>query len=144
MRDYHDLEGLGDLPAEKLDQTTVGRNIMLNYLRAHRKYEAHVRTVIDPDNLEAFQPDVVFFRKDKNHKWGLGKAIVVVEIEDDKDFNKCLLRCQEHLRMNPELLEAFAYNTDKKRWVGYEQDNPIRYGYTSYSEVLKLYLKDLK
>ena len=144
MRDYHDLEGLGDLPAEKLDQTQFGFNIAHRYTSRYRKYLALVRTTIDPDNLDAFQPDVVFFRKDKKHKWGMGKAIVVVEIEDHKDFKKCLARCQEHLAMNPELLEAFAYNMDKKYWVRHVPNPAEPPSRSSWSDVLKLYLKDLK
>ena len=142
MRDYHDFERKGALPAENLDQVLVGTNIACHYALRHRKYEVNVRITIDFDNADAFEPDVVFFRKDKNRKWG--KAIVVIEIEDQDGFERCKARCQEHLAMNPELLEAFAYNIDKKRWVRYVQGNPVLYAHTSYSEVLKLYLKDLK
>jgi hypothetical protein len=143
MRNYHDKEGLGDLPAEKLNQTMLGSSILHHYMLAHRKYIVHVRTTIDPDDLNALQPDVIFYRKDPKHKWGLGKAIVVVEIEDNKDFKKCQEQCQKHLAMNPDLTEAFAYNFDKKYWQRYTQgaEKPVR---TSYSEVLNLFLKDLK
>ena len=75
MRNYHDKQGLGDLPAEKLDQTALGRNISLNYLRKHRKYESHVRTTINPDDLNALQPDVIFYRKDPNHKEGVKELV---------------------------------------------------------------------
>ena len=142
MRDYHDFEGLGDLPAENIMQSLMGVRIMSNYAKNHRKYCPMVRQVVDLADNNSFQPDVLFYRKDKDKP--VGVAVVVIEIEDHKDFKKCLLRCQEHLAMNPELLEAFAYNMDKKYWVRYEQGNPILYYYTSYSEVLKLYLKDLK
>ncbi|MFN8356284.1 MAG: hypothetical protein U0Y10_17635 [Spirosomataceae bacterium] len=143
MRNYHDKQGLGDLPAEKLDQTALGRNISLNYLRKHRKYESHVRTTINPDDLNALQPDVIFYRKEPSHKWGLGKAVVVVEIEDNKNFKQCQAQCQKHLSQNPELLEAFAYDFDKKQWFRYTQ-GVEKSARTSFSEVLNLYLKDLK
>ncbi|MFN8356276.1 MAG: hypothetical protein U0Y10_17595 [Spirosomataceae bacterium] len=143
MRNYHDKQGLGDLPAEKFTQSKMGLSIVMHYLSQHRKYEAMVRQTINPDDLNALQPDVIFYRKDPNHKWGIGKAIVVVEIEDHKVFKNCQAQCQKHLSQNPELLEAFAYNFDKKQWFRYTQgqEKPVR---TSFSEVLNLYLKNLK
>ena len=94
MRNYHDKQGLGDLPAEKPDQTALGRNISLNYLRKHRKYESHVRTTINPDDLNALQPDVIFYRKEPTTSGALGKAVVVVEIEDNKNFKQCQAQCK--------------------------------------------------
>lgn len=143
MRNYHDKIGLGDLPFEKLNQTRLGIAILYHYMLTHRKYIVLNRATIDPDDLNALQPDVIFYRKDPTHKWGTGKAIVVIEIEDHKEFKKCQEQCQKHLAMNPELTEAFAYNFDKKYWLRYTQgaEKPMR---TSYSVVLDLFLKDLK
>ncbi len=142
MRKYHDPQGLGDLPAENFEQSDIGLNIVINYYNHHRKYKPMVRQTIDLNNKNAYQPDVCFYQKNLQNK-AFGVAIVVIEIEDDRDFKRCQARCQQHLAMNPQTTEAFAYNFDKHYWYRYTQglDKAVR---SSYSDVLGLYLNDLK
>lgn len=45
MRNYHDPEGLGDLPVEKFDQTEIEDSIWFNYKRQYRKFIVKVRCV---------------------------------------------------------------------------------------------------
>lgn len=136
MRKFHDPEGLAEIgmPAEKKAQSRVGKRIMVGFTNdfGDDPIEAMNRQVIDEKNLNSVQPDVVF------HEKGNPIAVVVIEIEDHKEFKKCKDAVKEHLENYPDVKEGFAYNIDKDKWVRYtrEGEDITEEKDSSYSEYL--------